>query len=84
MTRSISKISACQEQIARSIEQLATGQEQMTRGITKRQVIAQYILYKTSEPSPRPAPSPVRNPVPPATACTDGSLTARQVGGEPP
>jgi len=84
ITRSINKISASQEQIARSIEQLATGQEQMTRGITKLQEIVQYILYKTSEPSPRPAPSPVRNPVqrpPPAPTVRsrpDG------VGGEPP
>jgi hypothetical protein len=52
------------EQIARSVAQLTAGQEQMTREITKLQAVEQYVLYKNSEPSPRPAPAPARNPVP--------------------
>src|SRR5229473_4239656 len=46
------------EQIARSVAQLTAGQEQMTREITKLQAVEQYVLYKNSEPSPRPAPAP--------------------------
>jgi hypothetical protein len=64
MTRSIDRIAASQEQIARSVDRLTAGQEQMTREITKLQEIVQYILYKNSEPPPRPAPAPARNPVP--------------------
>jgi len=52
------------EQIARSVAQLTAGPEQMTREITKLQAVEQYVLYKNSEPSPRPAPAPARNPVP--------------------
>jgi hypothetical protein len=40
------------------------GQEQMTHEITKLQAVEQYVLYKNSEPPPRPAPAPARNPVP--------------------
>jgi hypothetical protein len=36
----------------------------MTREITKLQAVEQYVLYKNSEPSPRPALAPARNPVP--------------------
>ncbi len=64
MTRSIDRIAASQEQIARSVDRLTAGQEQMTREITKLQEIVQHILYKNSEPPPRPAPAPARNPVP--------------------
>ncbi len=63
MTRSIDRIAASQEQIARSVDQLTAGQERMTREITKLQAVEQYVLYKNSEPPPRPAPAPVRNPV---------------------
>jgi septal ring factor EnvC (AmiA/AmiB activator) len=64
VTQSIGRIAASQEQIARSIDRLTAGQEQMTREITKLQEIAQYFLYKNSEPPPRPAPAPARNPIP--------------------
>ena len=63
MTRNVDRIAASQERIARTIDQLTAGQEQMTREITKLQEIEQYILYKNSEPPPRPAPAPARNPV---------------------
>jgi hypothetical protein len=62
--RSVDRITTSQEQIMRSVDQLAAGQEQMTREITKLQAVEQYILYKNSEPPPRPAPAPVRAPVP--------------------
>jgi hypothetical protein len=64
MTRSIDGMAARQQQITRNFDQLAAGQEQMTREITKLQAVEQYVLYKNSEPSPRPAPAPARNPVP--------------------
>ncbi len=64
MTRSIDGMAALQQQITRNFDQLAAGQEQMTREITKLQAVEQYVLYKNSEPSPRPAPAPARNPVP--------------------
>ena len=57
-------MAARQQQITRNSNQLVAGQEQMTREITKLQEIVQYILYKNSEPPPRPAPAPARNPVP--------------------
>ena len=62
MTRSVDRIAASQERIARTVDQLAAGQEQMTREITKLQEIEQYILYKNSEPPPRPVPAQTRNP----------------------
>jgi hypothetical protein len=62
MSRSSDRIAT--EQIARSVAQLMAGQEQMTREITKLQAVEQYVLYKNSEPPPRPAPAPARNPVP--------------------
>jgi hypothetical protein len=51
------------EQIAHSVAQLTAGQEQMTREITKLQAVEQYVLYKNSDPPPRPAPAAVRSPV---------------------
>jgi hypothetical protein len=54
------------EQIVNSVAQLSAGQEQMTREITKLQAVEQYVFYKNSEPSPRPGPTPMRNPVLPA------------------
>jgi hypothetical protein len=63
MTRSVDRNAASQEQIARSVDQLTAGQERMTHEITKLQAVEQYVLYKNSEPPPRPAPAPVRNPV---------------------
>jgi hypothetical protein len=63
-TRNIDRISTSQERVTRGVDQLAAGQEQMTREITKLQVLEQYILYKNSEPPPRPAPAPARNPAP--------------------
>jgi len=62
MARSIDRIAATQEQIARSVGQLAAGQEQVTREITKLQAVEQYVLYKNTEPPPRPAPAQARNP----------------------
>jgi hypothetical protein len=68
MTRSIDgiapSIAVNQEKITRSVDQLAAGQEQMTREITKLQAVEQYVLYKNSEPPPRPASVPARNLVP--------------------
>ena len=61
--RIANSIVANQEQIARSVDQLTAGQEQMTREITKLQAVEQYILYKSSEPPPRPAPAQARNPI---------------------
>src|SRR5882762_4840294 len=56
-------IATSQEQITRSVDQLAAGQEQMTREITKLQAVEQYVLYKNSDPPPRPAPAQARNPI---------------------
>jgi hypothetical protein len=62
--QSLDEIGASQEEMARSINRLTTGQEQMTHEITKLQEIAQYALYKNSEPSVQPATPPGRKPVP--------------------
>jgi hypothetical protein len=62
MARSIDRIAATQEQLARTVDQLTANQEQAMREITKLQAVEQYILYKSSEPPPRPAPA--RNPAP--------------------
>jgi len=35
----------------------------MTHEIAKLQAVEQYVLYKNSDPPPRPAPAPARNPV---------------------
>jgi len=61
--RTAPSIVAGQEQIARSVDQLTAGQERMTHEIAKLQAVEQYVLYKYSEPPPRPAPAPMRNPV---------------------
>ncbi len=61
--RVAASVTASQEQITRSVDQLAAGQEQMTREITKLQAVEQYVLYKNSEPAPRPAPAPMFKPV---------------------
>jgi hypothetical protein len=59
MSRSADRIAT--EQIARSVAELAAGQAQMTREITKLQAVEQYVLYKSAEPSARPAPAAARN-----------------------
>jgi hypothetical protein len=64
MARSIDRIAATQEQTARTVDQLKASQEQVMREITKLQAVEQYILYKSSEPPPRPAPAQSRNPAP--------------------
>ena len=64
MARSIDRIAAKQEQMARTVDQLTASQEQVMREITNLQAVEQYILYKSSEPPPRPAPAQARNPVP--------------------
>jgi hypothetical protein len=45
-----------------SVDQLTAGQEQLTREISKLHAIEQYILYKNSEPPPRPAVTRHRGP----------------------
>jgi hypothetical protein len=57
-------IATSQEQITRSVDQLAAGQEQMTREITKLQAVERYVLYKNSDPPPRPAPAQLSKPAP--------------------
>jgi hypothetical protein len=57
-------IATSQEQITRSVDQLAAGQEQMTREITKLQAVERYVLYKNSDPPPRPAPAQLPKPAP--------------------
>jgi hypothetical protein len=71
--QSVDRIATGQEQMTRTVDQLAAGQEQMAREINKLQAIEQYMLYKNSEPPPRPAgaPAPAPKPVPrPAQAPT--------------
>ncbi len=67
ITRSVDRIApsivAGQEQMTRSVDQLAAGLEQMTREIAKLQAVEQYVLYKNSDPPPRPAPAQARNPI---------------------
>src|SRR5712675_1662241 len=66
ITRSVDRIAASvaasQERITRSVDQLAAGQEQMTREITKLQAVERYVLYKNSDPPPRPAPAQLPKP----------------------
>jgi hypothetical protein len=73
--QSVDRVAANQDQLTRTIGQLVAGQEQMTREIAKLQSIEQYILYKNSEPPPRPAappaaaaPRPAARPSPPPPA----------------
>jgi hypothetical protein len=56
-------IATSQEQTTHSIDQLTAGLEQMTREIAKLQAVEQYVLYKNSDPPPRPAPAQARNPI---------------------
>jgi hypothetical protein len=62
--QSVDRIVAGQEQITRTVDQLAAGQQQMAREINKLQAIEQYMLYKNSEPPPRPASAPAPAPKP--------------------
>jgi len=57
-------IATSQDQTARSVDQLAARLEQMAREIAKLQAVEQYVLYKNSEPPPRPAFSQAPKPVP--------------------
>jgi hypothetical protein len=71
LRQGVDRIAANQDQMTRSIGQLAAGQEQMTREIAKLQSIEQYLLYKNSEPPPRPAapaPRPAARPAQPPAA----------------
>jgi hypothetical protein len=77
MTHSIDRIAASQEEIARSVSRLTAGQEQMTREITKLQEIAQYALYKNSEPPVQPATPPARKPVPRSSQAPTALTPAR-------
>jgi hypothetical protein len=72
MTRNVDGNSARRQQMTHGFDQLTADQEQMTREITKLQAVE--VLYKNSEPSPRPDLAPPRNPVP--RPGTDGALTA--------
>jgi hypothetical protein len=64
MVRTIERIGATQEQLARTVDHLTASQDQVMREIAKLQAVEQYMLYKSSEPPPRPAPSQTRNAVP--------------------
>jgi hypothetical protein len=64
MTRNIDRIAASEEQIAHGIDQLAASQEQMTREIIKLQEVRRSVVYKDSEPPPRPALVLARTPLP--------------------
>jgi len=57
-------IATSQEQTTRSIDELTASLEQMTHEIAKLQAVEQYVLYKNSDPPPRPAPAQVPKPVP--------------------
>jgi hypothetical protein len=71
LRQGVDRIAANQDQMTRSIGQLVAGQEQMTREIAKLQSIEQYLLYRNSEPPPRPAapaPRPAARPAQPPAA----------------
>ncbi len=57
-------IATSQEQTTHSIDQLTAGLEQMRHEIAKLQAVEGYVLYKNSDPPPRPAPPQVLKPVP--------------------
>ena len=57
-------LAAVRQRVDQVAAQVAAGQEQMTREITKLQEIAQYALYKNSEPQAQLATPPARKPVP--------------------
>jgi hypothetical protein len=62
MTRNVDGIAARRQQMTHGFDRLAADLEQMTREITKLRAVE--VLYKNSEPSPRPALAPPRNAVP--------------------
>ena len=64
LRQSVDRIAASQEQTTRIVDQLTVSQEQMQRQITKLQAISQYIIYRNSEPPPRPTLARVPTPVP--------------------
>jgi len=64
LRQSVDRIAASQERMTRTVDQLTASQEQMQRQITKLQAISQYILYRNSEPAPRPTLARVPTPVP--------------------
>jgi hypothetical protein len=51
-----------QEKTTRSIDQLTASLEQMTHEIAKLQAVERYVLYKNSDPPPRPTPAQVPKP----------------------
>lgn len=57
-------IATSQEQTTRNVDRLAARLEQMAREIAKLQAVEQYVLYKNSEPPPRPAFGQAPKPVP--------------------
>ena len=57
-------IATSQEQTTHSIDELTASLEQMTHEIAKLQAVEQYVLYKNSDPPPRPAPAQVPKPIP--------------------
>lgn len=57
-------IASSQEQTTRSIDQLTAGLDQMTHEIAKLQAVERYVLYKTSDPPPRPPPAQVPKAIP--------------------
>jgi hypothetical protein len=57
-------IATSQEQTTRSIDQLTAALEQITHEIAKLQAVERYVLYKHSDPPPRPAPAQAPKPVP--------------------
>jgi hypothetical protein len=57
-------IATSQEQTTRSIDQLTAGLEQIRHEIAKLQAVERYVLYKNSDPPPRPAPAQVPKPAP--------------------
>jgi hypothetical protein len=57
-------ITTNQEQTTRSIDHLTAALEQMTQEIAKLQAVERYVLYKNSDPPPRPAPAQAPKPVP--------------------
>jgi len=58
----IDKITAGQEQMARTVDRLTAGQEQLTREIAMLHAIEQYIVYRNSESPPPEAAGPGPTP----------------------
>jgi hypothetical protein len=61
VARNIDRIAAAQEEMVRTVGQLTASQEQLMREITQLQMVEQYVLYKNTQPPPRPAPGQARN-----------------------